>query len=217
MKLPFEDAVERLRATVLRPELAPAFLRVVTDTRSLQSGDAFLALRGDRFDGHAFTSEAVRRGAVALVVERAEAAAGDVTALVVRDSLQAYMQLAGLARSRFSGEVLGITGSAGKTTTKAFAAQLLQPRFGDRVLAAPANENNEIGVSKLLLAADDENHSALVVEMGARKYGDVAALVEIARPDVGVLTNVGDAHLEIVGTRERLEETKWALFGRGAR
>jgi UDP-N-acetylmuramoyl-tripeptide--D-alanyl-D-alanine ligase len=217
VRIPFDAAVEALRARVLRPHRAPASLRVVTDTRSLEPGDTFLALRGERFDGHDFTGEAARRGASATIVERADAAAGDATALVVDDTLAAYMQLAALARARFRGDVLGITGSAGKTTTKVFAAQLLRLRFGRRVLVAPANENNEIGVSKLLLAADNDEHDALVVEMGARHYGDVAVLVEIARPDVGVLTNIGDAHLEIMGSRDRLEETKWALFGRGAR
>jgi len=217
MRIPFDVAVEALRARVLRPHRAPAFLRVVTDTRTLEPGDAFLALCGDRYDGHEFTDRAVERGAAAVIVARADTAAGDVTALVVADTLGAYMKLAGLARARFRGSVLGITGSAGKTTTKFFAAQLLQLRFGSRVLSAPANENNEIGVSKLLLAADNDEHDALVVEMGARKFGDISALVEIVRPDVGVLTNIGDAHLEIMGSRERLEETKWAIFGRGAR
>jgi UDP-N-acetylmuramoyl-tripeptide--D-alanyl-D-alanine ligase len=118
---------------------------------------------------------------------------------------------------RFANRVIGITGSAGKTTTKALLTQLLSVEYGDRVLRAPANENNEIGVSKLLLAASNNAHDAIVVEMGARHYGDVATLVEIAQPQVGILTNVGEAHLEIMGSRERLEETKWALFSRGAR
>ncbi|MBV8345604.1 MAG: UDP-N-acetylmuramoyl-tripeptide--D-alanyl-D-alanine ligase, partial [Candidatus Eremiobacteraeota bacterium] len=104
-----------------------------------------------------------------------------------------------------------------KTTTKTFLAQLLAARYGDRVLVAPGNENNEIGVSKLLLRASNSAHDVIVVEMGARQYGDIAALVEIANPQIGILTNVGEAHLEIMGSRERLAETKWALFGGGAR
>ena len=113
--------------------------------------------------------------------------------------------------------MLAITGSAGKTTTKAFVAQLLATRYGTRVLAAPANENNEVGVSKLLLRADDDAHDIVIVEMGARHYGDIETLVRAARPDLAILTNIGDAHLEIMGSRERLEETKWALFATGAR
>ena len=217
MNLPFSAAVAATDATVLDAQNAPASLRVVSDTRLLERGDAFLALRGERFDGHAFVREAVERGAAALIVADAAARVEGVTTLVVADALRAYMALAGASRDRFTGSVLAITGSAGKTTTKAFAAQLLAVRFGDRVLASPANENNEIGVSKLLLSADNERHDVLVVEMGARHYNDIAPLVAIARPHVGVLTNVGDAHLEIMGSRERLEETKWGLFSGGAR
>jgi UDP-N-acetylmuramoyl-tripeptide--D-alanyl-D-alanine ligase len=216
MTLPFDVAVEATRAAVFEARRAPKEVRVVTDTRTIAPGDTFLALRGERFDGHAYVREAVARGAVAVVIDDAAASPADVTTLVVADTLRAYMALAGAARSRFRGRVLAVTGSAGKTTTKFFAAQLLALRYGTRVLASPANENNEIGVSKLLLNASNDLHDVLVVEMGARHFGDIAALVEIARPHVGILTNVGDAHLEIMGSRERLEETKWSLFNSGA-
>jgi UDP-N-acetylmuramoyl-tripeptide--D-alanyl-D-alanine ligase len=216
MKLPREHALRATGATLQHPENAPAFLRVSTDTRTIEPGDSFLALRGDRYDGHDFIDEAVRRGAAMIIVERVPSTVA-VPAMVVDDTLAAYMALAGAARELFSGCVVGITGSAGKTTTKAFVEALLRLRYRDRVLAAPANENNEIGVSKLLLEASRGTHDVLVVEMGARKFGDVAALVAIARPDVGILTNVGEAHVEIMGSRERLAETKWALFERGAR
>jgi UDP-N-acetylmuramoyl-tripeptide--D-alanyl-D-alanine ligase len=93
----------------------------------------------------------------------------------------------------------------------------LAQRYAGRVLTAPRNENNEIGVSKLLLELSNAEHDVAVVEMGARHHGDVAALVRIAQPQFGILTNIGDAHLEIMGSRERLEETKWALFAGGAR
>ena len=176
-------------------------------------GQTFLALRGEHFDGHAYTREAVRARREALIVEDPDAAVAGTTTLVVEETLAGLScDLAGAARAHFRGRVLAITGSAGKTTTKAFAAQLLSVRYGDRILASPANENNEIGVSKLLLAADNDEHDLLVIEMGARHYGDIETLVRAARPDIGILTNVGDAHLEIMGSRERLEETKWALF-----
>jgi UDP-N-acetylmuramoyl-tripeptide--D-alanyl-D-alanine ligase len=84
------------------------------------------------------------------------------------------------------------------------------------VLASPGNENNEIGVSKLLLGASNEAQDVVIVEMGARRHGDIAILVDIARPHVGILTNVGEAHVEVMGSRERLAETKWALFSQGA-
>jgi UDP-N-acetylmuramoyl-tripeptide--D-alanyl-D-alanine ligase len=179
-------------------------------------GDTFLALRGERFDGHAYVNEAIAKGAVAVVIDDVNARPSGTTSLLVADTLKAYMALGATARNRFRGRVLGITGSAGKTTTKAFVTQLLSLHYGTRVLAPPANENNEIGVSKLLLNASNDKHDVVVVEMGARHFGDIAALVEIARPHVGILTNVGDAHLEIMGSRERLEETKWSIFANGA-
>ncbi|HET9030083.1 MAG TPA: UDP-N-acetylmuramoyl-tripeptide--D-alanyl-D-alanine ligase [Candidatus Aquilonibacter sp.] len=217
MNLPFDVAMSATHATVFELDLAPSEVRVVTDTRSLVPGDTFLALRGERFDGHAFVREAVGKGAGAVIISDPDARPASRTSLVVEDTLAAYMALAAAARARFRGRVLAMTGSAGKTTTKYFSAQLLALRYGSRVLASPANENNEIGVSKLLLAASNERHDVLVVEMGARHYNDIAPLVAIAKPDVAILTNVGDAHLEIMGSRERLEETKWSIFGGGAR
>lgn len=216
MNLPLDAAVAATSATLLEADGAPAMLRVSTDTRSLERGDTFLALRGENYDGHDFMHDAVRRGVALLVVERNQARIPGIPTMLVENTKAAYMALAGAARARFRGRVVAVTGSAGKTTTKAFLTQLLAARYGERVLAAPGNENNEIGVSKLLLNASNDAHDVVVVEMGARHYGDVAALVEIARPDVAILTNVGDAHLEIMGSRERLEETKWAIFGSGA-
>lgn len=215
MRLTLEQAVLATGGRVLRESAFPAELRIVTDTRSIEPGDTFLALRGERFDGHAYAGEAMAKGASAVVVDEAEAAGG-APALLVTDTKRAFMDLAGAARREFAGRVVGITGSAGKTTTKHLLAQLLAAHFGaDAVLVSPANENNEIGVSKVLLAVQPQ-HRAVVVEMGARHEGDIAALVQIARPHIGVLTNIGEAHLEIFGSRERLARTKWALFSLGA-
>ena len=216
MKLRFEEAVKATGALVREGDTAPVYIEVATDSRTLAPDQTFLALHGERFNGNDYTRDAVERGACALIVDDPDAAVPHTTTLVVEDTLHAYLALAGAARARFRGRVLAITGSAGKTTTKTFAMQLLAVRYGDRVLATPANENNEIGVSKLLLAADNDKHDVLIVEMGARHYGDIETLVRAARPDLGILTNVGDAHLEIMGSRERLEETKWSLFATGA-
>jgi UDP-N-acetylmuramoyl-tripeptide--D-alanyl-D-alanine ligase len=215
--IPFELAVRATGARFVGADRAPTALRVATDTRSIEPGDAFLALRGERFDGHAYTREAVARGAAALIVDERSAAVAGVTTLIVPNTLRAYLALARVARDRFGGRVVAITGSAGKTTTKELLAQLMRAHYGDRVAASPANENNEIGVSKFLLGHADARRDVLVVEMGARHYDDIAPLVEAARPDLGILTNVGEAHIEIMGSRERLAHTKWGLFSGGAR
>lgn len=194
----------------------PERLRVVTDTRTLASGDTFLALRGEHFDGHAFVREAVAKGAAAIVVQDETALVSGVPAMIVPDTRRAYMSLAAAAREHFHGQVVAITGSAGKTTTKHLLRQLLGAHFGTQhVLATSENENNELGVSKLLLAAHSD-HRVLVVEMGARREGEIADLVRIARPHVGVLTNIGEAHLEFFGSHEVLARTKWGLFSQGA-
>lgn len=216
MMLTLERAVAATLGEVRNADRFPAQLRIVTDTRALQPGDVFLALRGERFDGHAFVRDALGKGAVAAVVDDASVLPEGVPALVVRDTKRAYMDLAGAARSLFTGRIVAITGSAGKTTTKHLLAQLLAVHYGSaRVLASPANENNEIGVSKLLLASSPD-HAVLVIEMGARHQGEIAELVQIAHPHIGVLTNIGEAHLEIFGSREQLARTKWGLFSHGA-
>jgi UDP-N-acetylmuramoyl-tripeptide--D-alanyl-D-alanine ligase len=214
--LTIEQAARATHGELRNQESFPRQLRVVTDTRTIRPGDTFLALRGERFDGHTYVRDALAKGAAAIVVDDPQAIVEGVPALAVRDTKRAYMDLAAAARELFTGQVIGITGSAGKTTTKHLLAQLLSAHYGsERVLASPANENNEIGVSKLLLSASDQ--SVLVVEMGARHEGEIAELVEIARPQTGVLTNIGEAHLEIFGSRESLARTKWGLFSQGAR
>src|SRR5580658_10398611 len=216
MRVPLDRAIAASGATLFDGAAAPATLRIGTDTRSIEPGDAFVALHGERFDGNDFAEEAVRCGAALLVLDRPAARVAGVPAMLVDRTDRAYMAFARVARELFDGLVVGITGSTGKTTTKTFLAKLCQAHFGDRVLAAPGNENNEIGVSRLLLNASNEAHDIVIAEMGARQYGDVAILVDIARPHVGILTNIGEAHVEIMGSRERLAETKWALFSKGA-
>ncbi|MDQ6929427.1 MAG: Mur ligase family protein, partial [Candidatus Eremiobacteraeota bacterium] len=216
MILTFEEAANAMRAKIEHYDHAPRIVTVSTDTRTITTGQTYLALRGEHFDGHAYVEQAVRKGAAALVVEGAPSAALDVATMIVGDTKAAYMSLAAAARSKFHGRVIAITGSTGKTTTKVLLNQLLETQFGKHAQASPANENNEIGVSKLLLNVSPDV-AALVVEMGARHFGDIETLVDIAHPEVGILTNVGEAHLEIMGSRERLAETKWGLFSRGAR
>lgn len=216
MMLTLERAAAATGGEVRNAERFPAQLRIVTDTRALEPGDTYLALRGEHFDGHAFVRAALGKGAAAAVVDDATVLPEAAPAIVVRDTKRAFMDLAGAARSLFTGRVVAITGSAGKTTTKHLLAQLLAVHYGSaQVLASPANENNEIGVSKLLLSVSPE-HTVLVVEMGARHEGDIAELVQVAHPHIGVLTNIGEAHLEIFGSRETLARTKWGLFSNGA-
>jgi UDP-N-acetylmuramoyl-tripeptide--D-alanyl-D-alanine ligase len=214
VNVPVERALRVAGARALNAAALPPSLKVATDSRTLSTGDTFLALRGERFDGHRFVAEALERGAAAVVVDDAAAVPEGAPALLVSDTRSAYLALAAQAREMLAARVVAITGSTGKTTTKALLEQLLRCA-GERVAATPGNENNEIGVSKLFLGLDP-GVSIVVVEFGARHYGDIAPLVAVARPDVAILTNVGDAHLAIMGSPERLAETKWGIFASGA-
>jgi UDP-N-acetylmuramoyl-tripeptide--D-alanyl-D-alanine ligase len=204
------EAIVATRARVLDAAALPARLEVHTDTRSLMPGATFLALRGERFDGHAYVARAFGAGAACAIVDDAQVVPAGKPALVVANTLQAYLDLAQLARARLGGPVVGVTGSTGKTTTKQFLLGLLRGAGLDAT-GTPENENNEVGVAKFLCGLDAGAAGVAVIEMGARKFRDLDVLVAAARPDVGLLTNVGEAHLEIMGTRERIAETKWAL------
>lgn len=212
MKLASTLAVEVMHARPLGSMTLPDRLDISTDSRTLHAGQTFLALRGERFDGHAHVEQAIARGAAALILSDASAARDGVAVLHVEDTLSAYLALAGLARRHFHGKVVAITGSTGKTTVKEFLRDLLENGSAWRVLAPPANENNEVGVARLLLRLDDAAHDVVVVEMGARHAGDIETLVRAAQPDIGVLTNIGEAHLEMFGSRDVLAQTKWGLF-----
>ena len=218
MKVAFEDALAGLEALDVRAlgGAFPVAFGVATDTRTLQRGDAFVALRGERYDGHDFLGAALAAGAAGLIVSDEAGVPAGAPALVVADTTRAYLALGGVALRQSHAQVAAVTGSTGKTTTKAFLAQLLEVAAPGRVAATVANENNEIGVAKLLLSLPP-NAAFAVVEFGARHYGEIEPLATAAQPHVAVLTNVGDAHLEIMGSHARLAETKWGIFATGAR
>jgi UDP-N-acetylmuramoyl-tripeptide--D-alanyl-D-alanine ligase len=216
MRITSVAAIAASGARVLAAGRLPALLQFSTDTRSLAPGDAFVALRGEHFDGHAYIARALDLGASVLVVDDERVVPAGVPALVVADTRAAYLAFAGAARRASSARIVAVTGSAGKTTTKAFVAQILERLAGhERVFATPRNENNEIGVAKLLLGMS-EDAAFGVVEFGARHYGEIEPLARAALPEVAILTNVGDAHLEIFGSHERLADTKWGIFATGA-
>jgi UDP-N-acetylmuramoyl-tripeptide--D-alanyl-D-alanine ligase len=187
-----------------------------TDSRALASGESFVCLRGPNFDGHDYIDRAVEQGAVAIVVDDAAKVPPDLRIPVIRvsDAKAAYLAGAAASRKAFSGQVIGVTGSSGKTTTKEFTAQIVSSRR--RVLATPQNENNELGVAKICYRLNSEVDVA-VIEFGARHPGEIAELVNIASPDIGILTNVGEAHLEFFPDQAELARTKFALFSKGAR
>ena len=166
---------------------------VSTDTRTLQPGDLFVALRGANFDGHDFAEPAMRAGASALLVDKEQPL--DVAQLVVADSLRAYCRLASWWRLQWSGLLIAITGSAGKTTVK----ELLAALCASATLYSEANNNNRIGVAQTLLRLRPE-HEYAVVEIGASEPGEIAAGASLAKPAMAIITNIAAAHLQGFGS-----------------
>ncbi|WP_339459301.1 UDP-N-acetylmuramoyl-tripeptide--D-alanyl-D-alanine ligase [Nodularia spumigena] len=181
---------------------------IQTDTRRIKPGEVFLALRGENFDGHDFVSHAIAQGAIAAIVD-SDYENADVAVLQVRDTLQAYQQLGRWWRDRLNIPVIGVTGSVGKTTTKELIAAVLATE--GRVHKTFGNFNNEIGVPKTLLELDTE-HAYAVVEMAMRGEGQIRELTQIARPNIGVITNVGTAHIELLGSEEAIARAKCELL-----
>lgn len=161
------------------------------DTRTLQPGDLFFALRGPNHDGHDHAAGALEKGAAAIVVDHALPV--DAVQMVVPDTLEALQQLAIRAREKWGGRVVGVTGSAGKTTTKDIVAHLLSTRY--QTGKTIGNFNNHVGLPLSILRLPDACEVA-VLELGMNHAGEIRSLAKIARPDVGLVTNVGYAHVE---------------------
>lgn len=186
------------------------FTSVDTDTRRICKGALFVALKGTAFDGHAFVCDAVKKGAAGAVVSEIRDAYkdADFPVYVVADTRKAYQDLAKFHRRRFAIPVVAVTGSVGKTTTRNMIASVLAQKL--HVLQTEKNFNNEIGLPKTLLQLTPE-HEACVVEMGMRGLGQIAELAAIAEPTVGVVTNVGKSHIELLGSQENIAKAKCEL------
>ncbi|MCX5982428.1 MAG: UDP-N-acetylmuramoyl-tripeptide--D-alanyl-D-alanine ligase [Nostocales cyanobacterium LacPavin_0920_SED1_MAG_38_18] len=181
---------------------------IQTDTRILQPGEVFLALRGEKFDGHDFVPTAIAQGAIVAIVDHHYENPG-FPVLRVKDTLKAYQQIAKWWRESFAIPVIGITGSVGKTTTKELISAVLATK--GKVHKTYGNFNNEIGVPKTLLELTKQDNFA-VIEMAMRGRGQIAELTEIAKPTIGVITNVGTAHIELLGSEEAIAEAKCELL-----
>ncbi len=183
--------------------------RVVVDSRRAVPGALFVALRGERTDGHRFIDDAAARGAAGVVCERPPAQRPSIQCFVVDDSLRALYRLGAAKRAGFTGRVVAVTGSNGKTTTKEFIASVLGRRF--RVRKSEANMNTMIGLSVTLFGLREE-HEILVAEMGTNHPGEIEEITGLVRPHVGVITNVSPAHLEGFGSVEAVLREKGTLL-----
>jgi UDP-N-acetylmuramoyl-tripeptide--D-alanyl-D-alanine ligase len=210
MKLTLSKIAEFLSATgdFPREEVAQGYS---IDTRTINTGELFFAVKGERLDGHDYVGAAVEKGAVAAVVQKDQLHRypEKTRLLAVDDTLVALQTLATAVRKVWGKPLVGITGSAGKTTTKEAVAHVLGARF--RVLKSEGNFNNHFGLPLMLLKLEPE-HDVAVIEMGMSHAGEIRALAKIAQPEVGVVTNVAPVHLEFFDSLAGIARAKYELI-----
>ena len=209
MRLTKRDVARAVAPVTWWSRAGRSFTGVSTDTRTLKRGELFVALVNDKADGHDYIPQALAAGATGLLVSRDVNTPVGVAVFKVADTQVAYGKLARWWRDQFDIPVIGVTGSVGKTTVKEMLAAALSP-LGP-VLKTAASQNNETGVPKALLQLTPE-HKAAVVEMGMRGAGQIAYLCGIAHPTVGVLTVIGENHLELLGSRDAIADAKGELL-----
>ncbi|WP_288979857.1 UDP-N-acetylmuramoyl-tripeptide--D-alanyl-D-alanine ligase [uncultured Parvimonas sp.] len=183
---------------------------VSTDTRDIKLHNLFIPLVGAKYDGHTFTFDAIKKGAIATLWDKNHPTPYlDAGIIVVDDTLKAYQKLANSYLKATKSKVIGITGSNGKTGTKDILASILEENF--RVHKTAKNLNNEIGVPKTIMEMDLDDE-AIVLEMGMERFGEISVLTNIANPDIAVITNIGDSHLLELGTKENIARAKFEIL-----
>jgi UDP-N-acetylmuramoyl-tripeptide--D-alanyl-D-alanine ligase len=207
------EIIEACRGELLKGDPKRQAAGFAIDSRQVKPGDFFIPFKGENTDGHRYIVQAAERGAVGafheLEVEVDPEIPSGFLLVGVRDSLTALQQTAASYRKRFNLPVIAITGSSGKTTTKDFTAGVLSARYN--VLKTTGNLNNEIGLPLTILELEN-NHQAAVLEMGMSAAGEIAALCEIAQPSIGVITNIGEAHIELLGSIDAIARAKGELL-----
>ncbi|MGA3083347.1 MAG: UDP-N-acetylmuramoyl-tripeptide--D-alanyl-D-alanine ligase [Thermodesulfobacteriota bacterium] len=211
-ELVWDELISGLSGRLIQGDLEGKASGVSTDTRTLKAGDLFIALKGPRFNGHDHVRQAFEKGAAAVLVSELTEPGilpADKLVIQVKDTLSALGDLASLWRRKFPVTLIGISGSNGKTTTKEMLAAILEQE--GPTLKNPGNMNNWIGLPLSLFSLDG-GHRFAVMEMGMNHSGEIARLCQIARPSVGLLTNIGPAHLEGLGTLSAVARAKGELF-----
>lgn len=194
-----KELIEATGAKILRECDENLEVHISTDTRTIQAGDFYLPLKGESFDGEKFIPQALEKGAVGAFCTQ------EGGTLQVKDTLEAYLQLANYRRNKLNFTVVAITGSSGKTTTKELVASTLSEKF--KTFKTPLNHNNEIGFCQTIFETPDDTE-VLVLEMGMRGLGEIERLSKYAEPDITVISNVGTAHIGRLGSRENIAKAK---------
>ena len=212
-KLTIGDIAQATGAKILTKETdnvkERCVTKVITDSRQAAEGALFVPLKGEKTDGHLFIDQCFEKGALACFSEEERLPADKGVILLVENCGQALLDAASFYRGKFEIPFVGITGSVGKTTTKDMVASVLSQKYN--TLWTQGNYNNDIGVP-LTLFGLEESHEAAVIEMGMNHFGEIRRLAAAARPDIGLISNVGVAHIEYLGSREGILQAKCEMF-----
>lgn len=179
---------------------------ISTDTRTIKQGDLFVALKGENFDGNNFVNKAIKNGAVCAIISKEIDC--DIPCIIIENTLFALGKIASYYRSKFNIPLIGITGSVGKTSTKEVIACVLEKKFN--VHKTDKNFNNEIGLPQTLFNLNNK-HEVSVIEMGMNNFNEIERLTNIAKPSIGVITNIGTAHIENLGNKEGIMKAKMEI------
>ena len=212
IKITIEDLFNISGAVIYNPDEYKPFSSVVIDSRKLKKGSLFVAVKGEKFDGHDFVFDAIKKGACAVVVDEKKFQGFDslkIPVVTVKNTTKAFGEIAATWRNKLNAKIISITGSNGKTTVKEMTATLLSEKY--RVVKTAANNNNHIGVPLTILSAN-EKCEALVLEQGTNHFNEIRYSTAISQPDYALITNIGYSHLEFLKNREGVYKEKSALL-----
>ncbi len=212
LELNLQEIVKATNGALLKEADVKEIKAVSTDTRKIEEGTMFIALKGENFNGNNYVLDAFNKGAKIAIVDEVKCDLNElkenVALIKVENTGRALMDLAKFYREKLGLKVVGITGSAGKTSTKDLVAAVLSDKY--KVFKTKGNFNNEIGLPLMILELDS-TYDVAILEMGMRGLGQIRELVEIASPDLGIITNIGISHIEILKTRENILKAKMEI------
>ena len=212
LELNLQEIVKATKGALLKEAYVKEIKAVSTDTRKIEEGTMFIALKGENFNGNNYVLDAFNKGAKIAIVDEIKCDLNelkeDVALIKVQNTRRALMDLAKFYREKLGLKVVGITGSAGKTSTKDLVAAVLSDKY--KVFKTKGNFNNEIGLPLMILELDS-TYDVAILEMGMRGLGQIKELTEIASPDLGIITNIGISHIEILKTRENILKAKMEI------
>ncbi|KUG26283.1 udp-n-acetylmuramoylalanyl-d-glutamyl-2,6- diaminopimelate--d-alanyl-d-alanine ligase [hydrocarbon metagenome] len=212
IKITLEDIFNLANSVIYNPDRFKPVKNISIDSRTIKKGSLFVAIKGDKTDGHNYVKDAVNKGASAVIISKKrekDFSKLKIPVITVNNTTKAYGQLANTWRKKLDAKVIGLTGSNGKTTTKEMLATLLSAKY--TVTKSVANNNNHIGVPLTIISANEKT-DVLILEEGTNHFGEIEYIAKISEPDIALITNIGDTHLEFLLDRDGVYKEKSALL-----